>query len=122
MDTSSHNQFQQVKSDASVFIHGGGTFRISDLNLLFSHFISNYLDKLNEYMRSKGKGAIWKGLLTESGSDGEILEIGSQEWIKGKVRIKVTVEYQSDDIHQENVFVQEIQDSTLDEIRQMTVE
>lgn len=107
-------EFELVKNDESVFTHQGGTFRIRDLNNYARSFLTEYINFLNDYLEQDGKGRLNDDLLAESGSDTELLELGGKNWLKGKARLKVTIEFAPDGSDAST-------ESTLDKIRQMKV-
>ncbi len=60
--------------------------------------------------------------MLEQGMDGEVLRLGSNIWQKGKVKIKVTLEFRPDEPEVKEIgAIQEIaqQKSPLDDLRQM---
>jgi hypothetical protein len=90
-------------------------FQISQLSNDICEFLANYIDWVNEQLEKDNQARIGNDLLTELGTESELLEIGSQNWIKGKARIKITIEFAPDTLDS-------TPETTLDEIRQMTVE
>ncbi len=65
-----------------------------------------------ESLRTQGlqiSGKTTKGSLTSGGIECEILELGAKQWQKGKIKMRVTVEFEPDE--------PEPTDSPLDEIR-----
>ncbi|MGL4759388.1 MAG: KGK domain-containing protein [Patescibacteria group bacterium] len=116
--------FQQIEhedSNAVVSFENGTTFKVSKfmkiLNTLFSQSI---LKDLSEKLKQVGLGTppehrhAWN-----QGVDAEILEPQSGEWKKGKMRMRVILEFCPD--KPEEVEIEHAQQNTnsLDDIRQI---
>jgi hypothetical protein len=111
-------------SNAVVSFDNGTTFKVSkfmeNLNNFFRHSI---LKDLSEKLKQVGLGTppehrhAWN-----QGVDAEILEPQSGEWKKGKVRMRVILEFCPDE--PEEAKIDNVQQSTnsLDDIRQTILE
>ncbi|MDS3860166.1 KGK domain-containing protein [Thermosynechococcaceae cyanobacterium BACA0444] len=113
-------KFKQVQNENSVISLSTGEFRLALLSTLLSKGITDdsyaMLDDLSSAISEMDKGDIE---LTQeffaTGVPAELLELGSTTWVKGKARIKFVIEFAPDSSDMPL-------ESTLDEIRQMSVE
>jgi KGK domain len=116
--------FQQIEhknSNAVVSFNNGTTFKVSkfmeNLNTFFSQSI---LNELSEKLKQAGLGTPPAyGGTWNRGVDAEILEPQSGEWKKGKVRMRVILEFCPDE--PEEVKIEHTQENanSLDDIRQI---
>lgn len=120
----SENIFQQIEhenSNAVVSFENGTTFKVSKfmkiLNTLFSQSI---LKDLSEKLKQVGLGTppehrhAWN-----QGVDAEILEPQSGEWKKGKVRMRVILEFCPDEPEKVKIEHNQQNANSLDDIRQI---
>jgi hypothetical protein len=122
-------------NDNDVLAFGDDTFKISKFRRAvkgaFGNNLGNQLSsQLSSYHGIKIDGAILapKGINEpaarwfNNGIDCEILKLGSKSWQKGKVRIKVSVEFyveeDSEQVGSESSEI-ELPESPLDDLRQM---
>ena len=118
-----------------VLSFGDDTFKVSKfrkaVNGAFGNNLGNqFYSQLSSYQGIKIDGAILapKGINEpyarwfNDGIDCEILQLGSKGWQKGKVRIKVSVEFYVEEDSQQLVSESsgiELPESPLDDLRQM---
>ena len=119
-----NDNFQHLKheeSNAVVSFNNQTTYRVSKLmeqfNVFFRESVLNNLaerlQKINLGTPSYNKSHVWN----IHGVDAEILEPKSGEWKKGKVRMRVILEFCPDEPEEiEDDFVQQV--SSLDDICQ----
>ncbi|MBW4547236.1 MAG: hypothetical protein KME25_22780 [Symplocastrum torsivum CPER-KK1] len=118
-----------------VLLFGDDTFKVSKFRRAVNAAFGNNLgDQLNRQLSSyhgikidnailapKGVNEPYARWFTD-GIDCEMLQLGSKSWQKGKVRIKVSVEfYVEEDSEQQLIESSEIElpESPLDDLRQM---
>ena len=116
----SHNKFQQIEhenSQAVISFENETTFKVSVLvSKINQFFIQLVLNKLAEQLKQSGLGIPpnYKGSCEKwkNSVEAEILEPTSGEWKKGKMRMRVILEFCPNE-------PEEIQDNnSLDDIRQ----
>ena len=115
------NDFQHLEhedSNAVISFNNGTTFKISKLMEKLNSFLQQFvLNSLSEKLTQVGLGSTPNRAYFYSGVDAEILEPKSGEWKKGKVRMRVVLEFCPDE-------PEEIKDgstgqiNSLDDIRQ----
>ena len=110
-------QIEHEESNAVISLEDGTTFKISKLmKNLNDFFINSVLYELSEKLNQIGLGTPpnYKGGWNNS-IDAEILEPKSEKWKKGKVRMRVVLEFCPDEpeIIQNNP----VQNNSLDDIR-----
>ena len=115
--------FQQIeheKSNAVVSFNNGTTFKISNfMEKLNSFFIQSVLNNLSEQLKQAGLGTPpthreeWN-----KNVDAEFLEPKSGEWKKGKVRMRVILEFCPDEPEETKENNMEQTNNSLDDIRQ----
>ncbi|AFY61215.1 KGK domain-containing protein [Synechococcus sp. PCC 6312] len=113
------SEFCPVNNDLSVISFKTGTFKLIDLIEMLTKFGKDWNSSISEQIGAQGKGNIPQKFLFE-GVEAELLEPGQLKWIKGKARIKITLEFASD-----SSFPPKVTESSmlnLDEIRKMSVE
>jgi hypothetical protein len=115
--------FQQIEhedSNAVVSFDNGTTFKVSkfmeNLNSFFRHSI---LKDLSEKLKQVGLGTPPEHRHTwNQGVDAEILEPQSGEWKKGKVRMRVILEFCPDGPEEVKIAHTRQNENSLDDIRQ----
>ncbi|MBD2246272.1 KGK domain-containing protein [Nostoc sp. FACHB-888] len=122
--------FKQIEcNDGDILDFGGNTYKIAKFKrAIDASFNATIEYKLNQELSSKGihiKESP-KGNWFQKGTDCEILTLGSQSWKKGKVKVKISVEFyiEEEDIQITNSNNSEITEpeSPLDDLRRMIQE
>ena len=122
------NNFQHIEheqSNAVISFNNGTTFRVDKLMKQLNYFFQDsVLNKLSVKLQEMGLGStprkVSSSLWNEQGVKAEILEPKSGEWKKGKVRMRVILEFCPDEL-------EEIKDNPsqnnnfLDDIRQTII-
>ncbi|WP_072620163.1 KGK domain-containing protein [Spirulina major] len=112
-----NSDFQELSSDNAIINIGGSTFKAVDLRPHIDIVLQQSYEKINEQLASARLGKLHHSrVLSAGGFNGEILEIKTGEWIKGKVRIRSVFEFCPDEVI-ENTEKNESTDDSLDEIR-----
>ena len=116
------NNFQQIEhkdSKAVVSFSNGTTFRINHfMGRLNDFFIQNVLVSLSEKLQQAGLGTPPNHQRTWNDSvDAEILEPHSGEWKKGKIRMRVILEFCPDEPEEINNDILQPDNNSLDDIR-----
>lgn len=112
----SQNQFKQIEQETSqavVSFPNGTTFRINKfMEKINIFFRNNFLKNLSSQLKQDGIGTPpdYQGSWNKS-VEAEILEPTSGEWKKGKMRMRVMLEFCPDE-------PEEINNNSLDDIRQ----
>ena len=114
------NNFQQLEhedSKAVISFDNGITFKISKFMEHLSYvFDNNALSKFSGRLNDAGLGVVRNyGSKWNKGVETEILEPQSGEWKKGKVRMRVILEFCSDEPEDNNSTQN---NNSLDDIRQ----
>ena len=121
IDMNPENKFQQIEhenSNAVISFTNKTAFKINNLmetiNSFFSHFVLSDLSKKLQQTNlgtPPNHGGSWM-----NGVDAEILEPQSGKWQKGKIRMKVILEFCPDEIEEVNNVPDN--NNSLDDIRQ----
>ena len=114
--------FQESDSNLSVVSFGTNiTFKISRLLEIANRtFLDKALDLINEQLKSHGLGSLLPMNKTNwnvNGIDGEILEPNAKAWKKGKIRMRVVLEFWPEESEEEQSKTVS-STSPLDDIRQ----
>ncbi|WP_335066766.1 KGK domain-containing protein [Nostoc sp.] len=120
------DEFKPIEcNDSDVLNFGDNIYKVAKLKQAMDTSANSHLGNiLNEELRRKGVD-INNSLvnLFQKGIDCEILTLGSQSWKKGKVKIKISVEFyiEEEDIEITNSKNSEITEpeSPLDDLRRM---
>ncbi|MBD2306264.1 hypothetical protein H6G17_12145 [Chroococcidiopsis sp. FACHB-1243] len=107
--------------ESVVFSLSHTTFKISEITkAMMEIWRHKGVDLLNDFLKSTGRGFFASsncGVWSEKGLECEVLKPG-KTWQKGKVRIKIIIEFSSDELESEEISVNNIQlESPLDDIR-----
>ena len=116
------NNFKQIKyedSNAVISFYGDTVFKIDKLMINMNSFFQRLvLNKISKKLNEAGLGSCpdlpinsWN----EKGVEAEILEPESGEWKKGKVRMRVILEFSPDEPEDNN---SSHNGNSLDDIRQ----
>jgi len=119
------SEFRQVQNEDSVISYSGATFRLNTLYSLFAKVWDNYsaMAKIVEEFATQGEGKLPNDSdLFSNGIDSQLLEIGSSNWVKGKARLKIVLEFSPDALEELTELNPQCELSPLDEIRQMSVD
>ncbi|MEH2363451.1 KGK domain-containing protein [Nostoc sp.] len=113
-------------NDGDVLDFGDNIYKVAKLKQAIDTSSNSTLEyKLNQKLSSQGVNikASPNGNLFQKGIDCEILTLGSQSWKKGKVKVKISVEFyvEEEDVQITNSNNSEITepDSPLDDLRRM---
>jgi hypothetical protein len=110
-------EFQELSNDTSIINIGGSTFKAVDLRPHIDIVLQQSYEKINEQLASARLGKLYHSrVLGAGGFNGEILDIKTGEWIKGKIRVRSVVEFCPDEVI-DNTEQKESPDDSLDEIR-----
>lgn len=113
-------QLEHENSDAVVSFNNGTTFRVNRLMVRINEFfINSVLNGLSEKLKQVGLGSTpsYKNhLWNNHGVEAEILEPESGEWKKGKVRMRVILEFCPNEPEKVNNNINQNENS-LDDIR-----
>ena len=120
MNSENFKQLEHENSSAVVSFNNGTTFKVSKfIESLNRFFINLVLYELSEKLKQAGLGTPPNhGGNWNMGVEAEILEPRSGEWKKGKVRMRVILEFCSDELEEiknDNVLQN---NNSLDDIRQ----
>ena len=118
----SQTNFEQIEheeSKAVISFTNGTTFKVSKfMEKLKVFFTQSVLNSLSEQLKQAGLGTPHNhGKNWNQGVDAEILEPKSGEWKKGKMRMRVILEFCPDEPEVNNDTVQQ-NGNSLDDIRQ----
>ncbi|MEA5625035.1 KGK domain-containing protein [Nostoc sp. UHCC 0251] len=124
------DEFRLIQcNDGDVLDFGGNTYKIAKFKQAINTSFSSTIEyKLNQELSSKGIHIKESpnGNWFQKGTDCEILTLGSQSWKKGKVKVKISVEFyiEEEDIQITNSNNSEITEpeSPLDDLRRMIQE
>ncbi len=113
--------FKEDNSNLSVVSFGENiTFKISKLlEVAYSIFCNKALALIDEELRKKGTGSLYSLIANWNigGIDAEILEPNTKDWKKGKIRMRVVLEFCPDESDGEQLEITS-NNSPLDDIRQ----
>ncbi len=87
--------FYQISDDGSVISFKTGTFKLNDLEAMQQKVGKEQTCLIADKIAKQGKGGIPQGGLFDQGVDAELLEPARGEWVKGKVRLKIVLEFRS---------------------------
>ncbi|MCW5314616.1 KGK family protein [Nostoc sp. KVJ3] len=126
MEVDKQDEFKQIEcNDGDVLDFGDNIYKVAKLKqAIDTSYNSHLVNILNEELRRKGVD-INNSLvnLFQTGTDCEILTLGSQSWKKGKVKIKISVEFyvEEEDLQITNSNNSQITEpeSPLDDLRRM---
>ncbi|MBE9044619.1 hypothetical protein IQ255_09415 [Pleurocapsales cyanobacterium LEGE 10410] len=113
-------QIEHENSNTVVSFDNGATFKISKfMEKLNSFFVQSVLNSLSEQLKQTGLGNPpgYGGTWTK-GIKAEILEPKSVEWKKGKIRMRVILEFCPDEPEEMKSDIAQQNGSSLDDIRQ----
>ncbi|WP_319422373.1 KGK domain-containing protein [Pleurocapsa sp. FMAR1] len=112
-------QMEHEDSNAVVSFNNGTTFKVckfmENINTFFRQLI---LNELQEKLRQAGLGTPPRVNTWNTGVDAEILEPKSGEWKKGKVRMRVILEFCPDEPEDATINNVQQNSNSLDDIRQ----
>ncbi len=114
-------QMEHEDSNAVVSFNNGTTFKVSKLMEQLNNFLKILvLHKLSEKLNQAGLGSPpdYKSDLWNNSVDAEILEPQSGEWKKGKMRLRVILEFCPDEPEDATINSAEQNSNSLDDIRQ----
>lgn len=117
------SNFTPITNEKAVLLVGQTAFKYSNLQeSIFVYFSSpNRLNELCQSIQSSGLGKFPQNVdIFDTGISCEVLEPGSGDWVKGKVRLKFSLEFCPDAPPEPEVT--ESSPPNLDDIRQMNVE
>ena len=119
----SENSFKQIEhkdSNAVVSFNNGTTFRISKfMENLNGFFKESVLNNLSEKLKQAGLGTPPNnGGYWNQSVEAEILEPKSGEWKKGKIRMRVILEFCPDEPEEVENDIKQQNSNSLDDIRQ----
>ncbi|MCC5656926.1 KGK family protein [Nostoc sp. XA010] len=120
-------EFKQIQcNDGDVLDFGGNTYKIAKFKQAMDTSFNSTLESiLNQELSRQGINIKQSpnGNWFQKGTDCEILTLGSQSWKKGKVKIKISVEFyiEEEDFQITNSNNSEITkpESPLDDLRRM---
>lgn len=115
--------FKPIINEKTVISFPTGTFKLSLLlSLLSEHLVlGSFLSDLADSIAQVNKGTIPRtGNIIKNGVIAEILEPGSDDWVTGKARIRLVIDFCPNAPSESKIT--ESYSLNLDEIRQMTVE
>ncbi|WP_265272969.1 KGK domain-containing protein [Nostoc sp. KVJ3] len=126
IEVDKQDEFKQIEcNDGDVLDFGDNIYKVAKLKqAIDTSYNSHLVNILNEELRRKGVD-INNSLvnLFQTGTDCEILTLGSQSWKKGKVKIKISVEFyvEEEDLQITNSNNSQITEpeSPLDDLRRM---
>lgn len=117
-------KFQHLEhenSNAVVSFKNGTTFKISNFMEQLNNFFRNsVLNNLSEQLKQAGLGTspAYRGDFWNNSVDAEILEPQSGVWQKGKLRMRVILEFCPDEPEEIKIDNTQENSSSLDDIRQ----
>ncbi len=125
-----HNNISKIydadnHEDCVVSFPCGVTFKIGTLLRVASMFFNddNCFNQFQENLKNRGLGyfSIWntqkRSEYKSNGIEAEILELDSKNWKKGKVKMKVVLEFYPDEFEEILLDIKKYE-SSLDDIRQ----
>ena len=112
-------QMEHEDSNAVISFDNGTTFKVSKfMEYINSFFKQSILNELEEKLRQTGLGTPPSVNTWNTGVDAEILEPQSGEWKKGKVRMRVILEFCPDEPEDATINNVQQNSNSLDDIRQ----
>jgi hypothetical protein len=117
--------FKEMEDTNAVVSMNTGTFKLFDLLEFIGYFLNfTGFNQLLESIGKKGKGNIPNSSeIFRGGVPVELLEPGSSQWIKGKMRLRLVIEFCPDQSKSEPLEISKPEGlpviSSLDEIRQI---
>lgn len=111
-------EFRAIEdSSSSVFAIGSSLFRVEDLCRSLEEFLRSQVQTgLNSKLNADGQPPIRNQWLIGGGVAGQMMSPTSNGWSQGQVKIRVTVEFASNEAISDDLSSLE-QPSVLDEIR-----
>jgi hypothetical protein len=109
-----HNQYLDNDDDVIAF-YADSLLKVSKIKYTIKSFIKNSLLKeIQEHFKKRGiTGEIINNYdIFRNGQECEILQVGSNGWTKGKIRLKISLEFIPDEPEINKI------ESPLDDIRQ----
>lgn len=112
-------QLEHEESKAVVSFDNGTTFKISNLmKQLNNLFTNSVLNNLSEHLKQAGLGTPPNHVNWNNSVNAEILEPRSGVWKKGKLRMRIILEFCPDEPEQIKIDNTQENSSSLDDIRQ----